>query len=50
MNPENLYFINTPVKIQDECYLTVVEQLETIKNIGEDDNVYLSFTPIFNLS
>lgn len=49
MNPENLYFIDTPVDIQDECYDTIINYLENFPNIGENDIIYLKYTSVFNM-
>lgn len=50
MNPENIYFFNTPIQVQDDCYDIIIEQLEQISSLKEEDIIYLIFTPIFNLS
>lgn len=47
MNPENLYFIDTPLQIQEEYYENVLEQLQNM-NISEQDNIYLVLSPFFN--
>lgn len=46
MNPDNLYFIDTPVEIQDESFNDIIEQL----NFIDDDNiiVYIIFSKIYN--
>lgn len=46
MNPDNLYFIDTPVEIQDESFNDIIEQL----NFIDDDNiiVYVIFSKIYN--
>jgi hypothetical protein len=46
MNPDNLYFIDTPVEIQDESFNDIIEQLNFIDN----DNiiVYVIFSKIYN--
>lgn len=46
MNPDNLYFIDTPVEIQDESFNDIIEQLSFIDN----DNiiVYVIFSKIYN--
>lgn len=46
MNPDNLYFIDTPVEIQDESFNDIIEQLNFIDN----DNiiVYVVFSKIYN--
>ena len=45
MNPDNLYFINTPVEIQDESYNNIVESLNYL---DENTVVYAVFTRIYN--
>lgn len=46
MNPDNLYFIDTPVEIQDESFNDIIEQL----NFIDDNNiiVYVIFSKIYN--
>lgn len=50
MNPDNIYFLNTPVEIQEECYYYVVEYLSQLNQLNENDIIYLSFTQIFNMN
>lgn len=49
MNLENIYFIDTPVDVQDEYYYFIIEQLQNIIQIKEDDIIYLKYTIIFNM-
>ena len=49
LNPDNLYFINTPVDIQDECYYDVIDELNELNFIKEEHIVYLCFSKIHNL-
>jgi hypothetical protein len=49
LNPDNLYFLDTPVDIQDECYYDVLEQINEFNFIHENNIVYLIFSEIFNL-
>lgn len=44
----DIFFINTPVDIQDEVYYEVVEQL-SMYDIAPDKVIYLKMTPIINL-
>lgn len=44
----NIFFINTPVDIQDEIYDTISEQLKRY-NIPENKIIYLRFTPIASI-
>ena len=45
---DNLYFISTPIEIQDEVYFQVLEKLEKL-NIPSESYVYLKFSSITNL-
>ena len=45
---DNLYFISTPIEIQDEVYFEVIEKLENL-NISDDCYVYLKFSQITNI-
>lgn len=49
LNPDNLYFLDTPVEVQDECYYQVLGQLNEFDFINDEDIVYLIFSEIFNL-
>lgn len=49
LNPDNLYFLDTPIDIQDECYYDVLEQINEFNFIHENNIVYLIFSEIFNL-
>ena len=49
LNPDNLYFLDTPVDVQDECYYDVLEQINEFNFIHENNIVYLIFSEIFNL-
>lgn len=49
LNPDNLYFLDTPVDVQDECYYEVLEQINEFNFIHENNIVYLIFSEIFNL-
>jgi hypothetical protein len=48
MIEDNIYFIDTPVEIQDEAYYKILEQLNQIE-IPDNKNIYLKLTPIFNI-
>ena len=41
----DIFFINTPIKIQEEIYYDIEEQLSRY-DIPEDSIIYLKFTPI----
>lgn len=49
LNPDNLYFLDTPIEVQDECYYQVLEQLNEFEFIDENYIIYLIFSEIFNL-
>lgn len=49
LNPDNLYFLDTPVEVQDECYYDVLEQINNFDFINDEHIVYLIFSKIFNL-
>ena len=49
LNPDNLYFLDTPIDVQDECYYDVLEQINEFNFIHENNIVYLIFSEIFNL-
>jgi hypothetical protein len=46
MIEDNIYFIDTPVDIQDEVFYKV---LENLKNINTNDNIYLKFVSSLNI-
>ena len=48
MNEDNIYFIDTPTEIQDECYYKILEHLENL-SISNDTNVYLKLSSPINL-
>ena len=48
MTNDNLYFISTPIEIQDEVYFEVLEKLENL-NIPNECYVYLKFVSITNI-
>lgn len=48
MNSENIYFVDTPVEIQDEYFYNILEKLEEIE-IDNNAYVYLKFSSIMNL-
>lgn len=48
MTEDNLYFISTPIEIQDEVYSQVLEKLENL-NIPDGCYVYLKFSQITNI-
>lgn len=47
MNPENLYFVDTPKEIQDSEYFNILNELEKY-NISEKKIIYVKWTPISN--
>lgn len=47
IDDEKLFFINTPVDIQDEIYYKTIEYLNEI-DIEYNSYIYLVFTPIAN--
>lgn len=49
LNPENLYFIDTPIEVQDSEYNNILESLNEIDMIDERDIVYLVFVGIYNM-
>lgn len=44
----DIFFIDTPVEIQDEIYYDIIAHLEEY-NIPENKIIYLKMTPIINL-
>lgn len=48
MNLENIFFIDTPVEIQEECYDSIIMELENI-NLSDSCYIYLKFSPLFNI-
>lgn len=48
MIEDNIYFIETPVEIQDECYYQLVEHLTNL-GLETDKNIYLKLETIFNM-
>jgi hypothetical protein len=48
MNEDNIYFIDTPIEIQDECYYKLLEYLEEI-NFDKKSNIYLKLSSSINL-
>lgn len=48
MMENDIFFINTPVELQEEIYDTLVHQLSAF-NIDEDKTIYLRFTNAFGL-
>ena len=45
IDEEKIYFIDTPVEIQDEIYHKTIEYLNNI-NIDYNSHVYLFFSPV----
>ena len=46
MDRDNIYFINTPVDIQDEYFERFCERLE---NVPDDAIIYLRYAPCMSL-
>jgi hypothetical protein len=44
----DIFFINTPVELQDEMYDSIIEQLSQL-NISEEKTIYLRFTNSLSL-
>lgn len=48
MVEDNLYFIDTPVEIQEDCYNFIVSEISEL-DIPYNKNVYAKMIPIYNL-
>lgn len=48
MNPDNIYFLNTPIEIQNLEYYNIIEKLNNF-NISDNDYIYLLFSSIYNI-
>lgn len=48
MEIDNLYFIDTPIEIQDSYYNEILEKLNDL-DIDKDHKIYLQFSSIFNI-
>lgn len=48
MMENDIFFINTPVELQEEIYESIIQQLNTL-NIDKSKTVYLRFTNAFGL-
>lgn len=48
MESDNIFFIDTPVEIQDEYFYEIIEKLKPF-DIPDNFFIYLQFSSIFNI-
>lgn len=48
MDSDNIYFVDTPLEIQEEYYDKIIEELQAY-NISDSNYIYVKFCPIANL-
>lgn len=48
INEDNVYFVNTPIEIQNSEYNKIIQKLN-ILNISNEKIIYVKFAPVANL-
>jgi hypothetical protein len=49
VDPDNIFYENTPIDIQDEYHNFIVNYLNENFNLSRNDFIYLKFSNIFNI-